>query len=156
EPMPLLGQGPDGLGEEGPLAHGHRELARARAEELAGDADEVTHVEIDEGRVAIAQSVLPRVELDLARLVPQMGEAGLTVMTEGHDPPRHRDGRDLLELLLLRVAIPMGELAAPVGEGEALPEGIDAACPERLELLEPSSDELVGLGGWAGRRGRGH
>src|SRR5262249_60718362 len=86
ESVPLLRQGPDGLGEEGPLAHGHRELARARTEELAGGADEVAHVEIDEGRVAIAQGVLPRVELDLARLVPQMGEAGLTVMTEGHDP----------------------------------------------------------------------
>ena len=43
--VPLLGQRPQRLGQEAHVLHGHRELAGAGAEQLAGDADEVADVQ---------------------------------------------------------------------------------------------------------------
>jgi len=153
EPMPLLGQGTQRLGQELEASHGDRQLPRPRPEELPGDADEITHVELGERRVPLPQGVGPRVELDLPALVPQMGEAGLAVMPEGDHPPRHGDGSHGLESVFGRVLVSAGELAAPMGDGEALAEGIDPTPPERLELLEPAPDERIGTAGsFIGRR----
>src|SRR6266542_3893102 len=94
--------------------------------------------------VSSPEGVLTRIELDLARLVSEMGKAGLPVVAEGHHPPRDRHRFRLLELVLPGRVVAAHEIAGPVGEGKALTEGIDTARAEGVELLEAPSDELIG------------
>src|SRR5881409_1893214 len=63
EAVPLLGQRTQRLGQERERLHGQRELARARAEHPARDADEITDVEDAEEREVVAELVGARVEL---------------------------------------------------------------------------------------------
>ncbi len=153
--VPLFGQGTEGLGEELELLHRHRQLGGARAEQLAGDPDEVAHVEIHEGRVRGAEHVGAGVDLDLAGLVPQHREAALAVVAHRHHPPGQRDRPRALQHRLVGVLEPCLQRAAPVGDREARPEGAHAARPPGVELLAAAAHLLVGVGGQAGGRGHG-
>ncbi len=47
--VPLLGQGAEGLGEEGEVGHFHRHLARAGADQGSCRADQVAQIEVGRG-----------------------------------------------------------------------------------------------------------
>ncbi len=93
EAVVLVGQGEQGLGEEGELADVDGELAGAGAEEVADDADVVAEVEeLVEGEGVFADVVLADVDLHaLARLL-ELGEAGLALDADGHDASGDADG----------------------------------------------------------------
>ena len=91
EPVPLLRQRPHGLREERPGLDLDGELARAGAHQVPGHPDEVRHVQVREARVALAEDVGAGVELDRARLVEEVGEAGLAVVADRHDAPGDAD-----------------------------------------------------------------
>src|SRR5437879_6552930 len=145
EPVPLLGQRPERLGEERERLDGDRQLAGPRPEHLAGDADEVAAVEVGESGVVLAQLVRPRVELDPARVVHQVREARLAVMAQGDDATGQAHGAEPPELRLARVAEPVGERARPMGHRKAAAERIDPSGPQRRELLVPRTDQVAGV-----------
>ena len=148
--VPLLGQGAKGLGQELELLHRHRQLVGPRAEQLAGDPDEVAHVQVHEGRVRGAEHVGPRVELDRAGVVPQHREAALAVVPHRHHAPGQRDRARALQHRLVGVLEARLERAAPVGDREACPERAHAPRSPGLELLAAAAHLLVGVGGQAG------
>ena len=156
EAVPLLGQRPQRLGEELELLHGDGQLAGARPEQVARDADEVADVEVGEGGERVAERVGPRVELDAARRRLADGRSrscrGAGAPSPGPPapprPPRAARPRP-------RPCSGAWSSPAPVGDGKAPAERVDAAGPPALELLDPAADLLVGIGGQ--RRGRsGH
>ena len=154
--VPLGRERAQGLGEELELLHRHRELAGAGAHELAGDADEIPHVEVPEEGKALAEGVRAGIELQGPRPVAQVGEARLAVVAEGDDAAGEAHLPGALELVLARVLPARGDVARPVGNGKAPAEGIHAPRPQGLELLVPPPDQLVGVGGGTGRRRRRH
>ncbi len=97
EPVPLLRQRPERLGEELEAADGDRQLAGPRPEQLSRHTDEVSDVEVREERVALAEAVRAGIELNLAGLIAKVREAGLAVMAERDDAPRDGHGARLLE-----------------------------------------------------------
>jgi hypothetical protein len=143
EPVPLLRQRAQRLREHGERLHRHRELARARAEHLARDPDEVAEIEAREQRVVVAELVRARVELDAARAVHQMRERRLAVIALGHQATRQRHGARRRQLLVGGLVEPLRELLRPVRDGIARPEGLDAARVEGVELFPPLADEVV-------------
>src|SRR6266849_2345580 len=88
--------------------------------------------------------------------VPQMRKAGFPVVPEGDHPPRDRHGADLLQRVLTRGVVAAYEVATPMGECEALAEGVDATRAQGLEFLEAPADEIVRLGAWPRRIRGGH
>ena len=126
EPMPLLGQRTKRLGQKGERLHGDGQLAGAGAEHLAGDPDEVADVELGEGG-EVPELIGPRIELDPSRLVLQVREARLAVMTDGDETTgqAHRPRR--LQLVLGRLLEPLVQRAGPVADREATAERVDSA-----------------------------
>ena len=143
EAVPLLGQRPQRLREEAPRLDVDRELAGARAEHLARDADEVAQVEVGEAGIVVAEPVGARVELDPPRVVHEVREARLAVVAERHDPTREAHGLDPLQLLLAGAPQPLGERRRPVRHREAATERVEALRAQGLELLAPLAHEVV-------------
>src|SRR5262249_60089021 len=141
--VPLLGQGPERLGQEREALDGDRQLAGPCAEHLAGYADEVAGVELDEPRVLVAEPVGARVELDPAGLVHEMREARLAVMANRHDAAGEARRPEALQLLVVRVAEALGEVARPVRHRVPAAEWIGTSGAQRIELLATQADQLV-------------
>ena len=86
-------QGEHGLGQEGERLDVDGQLIGPRAEEVAGDADVVAHVEeLVEGKGLVADSVLADVDLQALAALLERGEAGLALGADGHDASRDGDG----------------------------------------------------------------
>ena len=94
-------------------------------------------------RVGVSENVGPRVELDRAGLVEDVGEAGLAVVPDRHDAPGHADRPGAPELLLRGRVPPRVQRPRPVRHREAGAERVDAGGAEGLELLVTPADELV-------------
>ncbi len=151
EAVPLLGQRAERLGEELELLDRHRELAGAGAEELAGDAHEVPHVEVHERGVGGPQHVGAGVELDLPGLIPQHREAALAVVAHRHHPTGQGHRPRALQHGLVGVLEARLQGAGPVGDREARAERVDPARPPRLQFFPPPAHELVRRGRRSGR-----
>ena len=143
EPVPLLGQRPDGLREERPRLHLDGQLPRARPHEVAGHADEVRHVQLGEAGVGVSEDVGARVELDRARLVEEVGEAGLAVVADRHDAPGDADRARRPKLVLGRGIPASMEGARPVRHRKARAERVHARVAEGAELFVTPANELV-------------
>src|SRR5207245_4297684 len=143
EAVPLLGQRPERLSEEGEALDGDRQLARPRPEHVAGHADKIAEVDVGEVREVVAELVRPRVELDPARVVLEVGEARLAVVPHGHDPSRDADGAEALQLVLARAPEPRGQRPGPMRDRVARAERVDAALAQGLELLPTVLEQLA-------------
>src|SRR5206468_3505331 len=141
--LPLLGKWPERLGQERKALHGDRQLSRPRAEHLAVHSDEVAGVELDEPRVLVAEAVGARVELDPAGLVHEMREARLAVVANRHDAAGEAHRPEALQLFVVRVTEPLGEVASPLRHRVAAAERIEAPAAQRVELLATQADQLV-------------
>ena len=88
------------FGKKRQRLHVHRQLAGARAEQIAGDADVVAQVEqLVEREALLAHRVQPHINLQPLALLLQRGKAGLALRADGHDAPGDRD-RDAVRLKL--------------------------------------------------------
>ena len=106
EAVELLRQRQHGLGEEGEPLDVHRQLAGAGAEQVAGDADVVAHVEeLVEREALFADRVEADINLQPLALLLERGKAGLALGADGHDAPGNGHGCAIgLEILGLRLA----------------------------------------------------
>src|SRR5437773_1328670 len=145
EAVPLLGQRTQRLGQERERLHGQRELARARAEHPARDADEITDVEVAEEREVVAELVGARVELQPAGPVHEVREGRLAVVAHGHQAPGQAHGAEGFQLGVGGLFQPRGEVARRVRDRVAPAEGIDAASAQRLQFLLTLADQVVGV-----------
>ena len=143
EPVPLLGQRAQRLGQERERLHAHRQLAGARAEHSSGDADEIADVELAEAREVVTELVGARVELDAAGAVHEVREGRLAVVAHGHHSAGEADGAQRGQLGLGRLLQPRGELARPVRDRVAAAERIDATAAKRLQLLLALADQVI-------------
>ncbi len=127
------------------LLHPHRELAPLGAEDRPGGADPVPDVQGAEALVALlAQLVDGGVQLDAARGVLQVGEGGLAVAPQGHEPPGH--GRAVIAVgARLQGAEALAQAGHGVGSGVLEPEGLDAPGAPLLQLGQALAHELVEL-----------
>ena len=154
EPVPLVRQRPQRLGEKRQLGHVEADLAAPGAKDLAGGADNVSQVEVVEARHRlIAQRVVAGVELDLAAAVDEVGKGSLALAAVARDPAgnRHRPQPRVLVAARLLLGFEVrdrvgGEVAAVEAERERL----DAMATQGLELADPLLAELFATG-----RGRG-
>ncbi len=88
--VPLLGRGQEGLGEKRLLSHVDGELAGARAEEAACDAQEVAQVQVAQAVVGLlAQGIPSQVGLELAGAVTKVKEGRATHVAHGRNATRH-------------------------------------------------------------------
>ena len=129
----LLGQAEEVLGKEDELIDVHRQLAGARAEEIACDADDVAEVEqLVELEFGLRNGILLDIDLELGAALLEMHEAGLAHAADGQDAAgeTHRDAGGVEFFGGLRAAFGPN-LGDRVGEVEALPVGPE---PQRLDL----------------------
>ena len=86
QPVPLLRQRQEALGQELELRDVDRQLVGPRPEQVALDADEVAEVEqLEDREVALADRVLADVGLDLRLAVGEREEVGLAEAADGQD-----------------------------------------------------------------------
>ena len=135
EPVKLLGQGPQGLGEHGPGRGEESQFAPPGAEDMPLATNDVAHVHIGEQRKGLlAHRVHVAVDLDVVPAVPKGQEDGLAVLPAGHDPAGH----PIVALLVLPACLELGmslEDLGGVGAGcEAARVGFDVLPAQALDL----------------------
>ena len=157
QPVPLLRQGLQALGEEGELGRLDGQLPRARAEHLPGDADPVAEVERPEERPSrLADGVLPDVDLEpraavgeveerrpfpgcgCARIRPATAHGlgrGLELLARARREPRRR-ARETVRRRGEAVGIDVPD------ERADLLEVVAPVLDERLRLAAPTSGAL--------------
>ena len=154
QPVPLVRQRTQALGQQSQLLRLDRQLAGAGTGQAAGNRDDVADIPALERVVGLAQGVGLEEHLDAAGFVLDLREAGLTHDALGHQPAGEFD-LTLQPFQCRRIpAFGIGEFilqipgevfaAEIVGEGNAL-------APDRAQLLAAFGDQLVLVGG----RGRG-
>ena len=137
------GQRAEGLGQDG---HRHRpdgHLTGARPEERAGHPDVIVQVEEHDQVILARQELLFQVELDAAARVFEMGEGGLALRTQGHQPPGERDHRSVVTHL---VVVGVHRLAGSVGAVEPVGKGIDAHRLEAGPVVTTGLFDIVPFG----------
>ena len=72
-----------------------------------------------------------------------MREAGLAVMANRHDAAGKAHRPETLQLFVVRVAEPLGEVAGPLRHGIPPAERIGPAAAQCVELLATQPDQLV-------------
>ena len=149
EAVELLRQGPQRLGEQAQFVAVHRQLAGLGLEQPALGADDVAEVPVALELLVdpVRERVALHVELNAARHVLDVDEAGLAHHAPAHDPPGdpHPDGQRLQ--LLGRPAAVLGvQLARDDVAPEVVRKG-DALLAQPGELLAALRDELVLVGG---------
>ena len=93
EPMELLRRRAQRLRQQRPAGHGQRQLAAARLEGRAVDADQVAEVERHEAvEGLLAERVAARMELEAAGAVDQVEEGGAAMAAARGQPARHAVG----------------------------------------------------------------
>jgi len=135
--VPLLRQGPHGLGKDGQLVDGDGQLAGLCDEKFPFHAQKIPDAdELLEGLVVLlADGVLLDVDLYLAAAVLDMGEGGLSHEAQQHHAAGAAHPR--VRGLLQRLGRGMGHLeTARVGVYPLLAEGLDLAVVVADYLLE--------------------
>ena len=95
--LPLVAEGPAGLGQEHPLADLHRQLALAGAHHRPASPRPSRRATASRSRRSRSVDLLEGEELDLARRVAQRGEGEPALGAHEHHPPGHR--HDVVGLL---------------------------------------------------------
>src|SRR6185295_4452236 len=146
--VPLLRQRPQGLGEERQLVHLERKLARARADQHAGGADDVAEIQVVEHPLAgFAETVAADEELQLQLAVVDVEERALAVLADGAHPAGHaQPHRGRLQLLGRPVAVGHADAERLEVPLEAVRIRRDPRRRQALALLAPILDLLVELG----------
>ena len=114
---------------------------------MPGHADDVPPLDelVEEIELFVPEIVLPDIELDLTRLVPEVGKDGLAMVPDNVDPSR---GRDALRTLVMRdlcvfcLDLLHGHLTVECGREDG-----DAFLLECMDLVEPCLVECRILGG---------
>ena len=144
QPVPLLGQRQEALGEELERRRPDGQLVGLGPEDAPLDADEVAEIEqLVDREVALRQRVLAEVDLNPFAAVGDDQEVGLAEAADGQDAA----GRARLRLLRLErlaglVAVRLEELFDGVGALELARVRIDAELNQRLEILAPLPQEI--------------
>ncbi|MPM77660.1 hypothetical protein SDC9_124668 [bioreactor metagenome] len=147
QPVELLRQGQQRLGQKHNVLDPDAHLAPLGAEHLAVHAHDVADVVFFKRPVNfLVHLVLPGVELDAAVPVLQIAEADLA-----HAPLAHETARDFHGLALHGVKIGFNLFAGGVPVEPGLPEGVLARSLKGRQLLPADSglfaQILLGLGG---------
>ena len=152
--VPLVRQRPQRLDQQAQRGRFYRQLAGAGPGQPAFDGDDVAHVEGLERLVGLAQGVGLQEQLDRARFVHQLGEAGLAHHPLGHQPAGHGHTARRRFQRLGRPLPGIGELglqvAGVVGAAEIVGES-HALGAQGGELGPALGDQVV----LVGVRGRG-
>ena len=156
EPVELVGQRPQRLGEQAQLLAAHRQLALLRLEQHAARRDDVAEVPALERLVrGLAGVVVGDVELDPTGAVLDRREARLAHHAlEHHAAGQHDLDVRLRERLAVEVAVAGRQVAGDVLADEVVREG-GAVGAQRGELGAPLRDDLVLVGRAGGRGGGG-
>ena len=144
EAVELLRRRAQGLREQRPVLDAQRQLAAARHEGDAVDADEVAQVEAEQALHRLgAEDVGARLQLDAPAAVDEVQERHLALAAAGGEAPG-----DAVARLGLRTG-----LQAVVGRADVrdrldprvgVRERLDAVRAQALELLPPDGEQLVG------------
>ena len=138
EAMPFLRQRPERFCEDLEAGGLDADLAFIGAEDFALDADEVADVQQAEFLVSgFAEHILAQVKLDAPGHVHQMGEAGLTVAADGHDPPGDSDG-----LAFKRVKA-LDDVAGMVGKMIFAAKRLDSPSRDGRQFFAPYAHKLI-------------
>ena len=143
QPVVLVGRRPQRLGEQRERRHAQRELAAARADRHAVDADQVAEVERDEPLEALlAELVDARMQLDAPRAVDEVEERRAPRLAPRRDPPRDavRDRRLLPGRQPLVRRQHGRDRLDPV---EVMRERLNPLRPQALELRPPSGQHIT-------------
>ena len=146
--MPLVGQGPDGLGQHGQRDDVDRELTPAARHHLARRPDPVPQIEgVANGRGVVTEVGRAHQELDTPTDVLQRGEDQLAVAPDARHPSRHahlcpRPG------IRTEVGVALVELRRSVGPVEAQRVRVETAAAQPV-ALGPSLLHERGGGGSA-------
>ena len=131
EAVPLLGQGPEGLGEKRQLVRREGELSPLRLHDLAPDADEIADVQaLEEFIRRLAEAVLLGDDLNLARSVPDVAEGQLSQPPLGH----HAAGQDVglgpgFQFFARQRAVFLNDAAKGRRRGKAVDVGVSSLSP---------------------------
>jgi hypothetical protein len=150
QPVPLLGQRNQALGQKRHLRRPDGELVGLGAEQAAGHADEVAEVEqLEHLEVERRDGVGAHVHLDLRAAVRQDQEVGFAKAANGENAPRG-DRLDVGRFELVRGlrAVRGDERADRVGAVERARVDVDPECLQRLEVGAPLLLEFLFL--WHG------
>ena len=155
QPVPLLGQRQEALGQELERRGPDRQLVRLGAEDATLDADEVAEVEqLEDREIALGQRVLADVDLDPRLPVGDDEEVGLAEAANRQDPAGGARPRLLrLERLSGLPAVGLDQLFDRVGALELSWIGIDAELAQRLEILPALADQVGLAKMFVGHRG---
>ena len=144
QPVELLRQRPQRLGQQRPAGHPDGQLAAAAREHLALHSQQVAEVELP-------QVVVPRrdvrggLQLDPPAGVDQVEEHGLAVAAPAHDPagqPGPRPGLGVRR----DVAVALAHLRGSRPIGEAVRVRLGAGRAQRIDLRQPvGADLLLGV-----------
>jgi hypothetical protein len=143
--VPLLGQGPQRLGQDAQRPRLDRQLALARAHHHAAHADDVADVEqLETCEITLRELILKKVGLDLPGAVEQNEENHLTHPANRHDAAaeRHRNRRrfeDLGRLLRVRRQNGLGRIR----DGEVVGVGVVSKGAQRLGFCLALADDRV-------------
>ena len=143
--VPLLGQGPDGLGEDGEGGRLHGELAGLGAGGRAPGGDHVAHVEeLEDLEDLLAHPVLLHPDLDLPGAVANLEEGRLAEAAHrqhasGHRPVARVEG----DLGGRRLAVVRVEVPGQVGRHVAVAVRVHAELAQLLGLLQPLRHDLA-------------
>ena len=141
----LLRQREHGLGEKGDGLDVHGQLAGARAEEIAGDADVVAEVEqLVKLKCLLADGIEPNVDLQPLAALLQLRKAGLALSTDGHDASGDGYlGAFGLKLLAGRSVIERAQYGDVVGGAVVIGvSGMTQGC-DLLQLLLPQRKQAA-------------
>ena len=140
EPVPLLGQRAQRLGQQLEGVDPHRDFAGAGPERRPLDPDPVPDVEQLVAGEGLAQVVGAKIELDPAAPVQQVRESGLAVAAQAQDPPReaHR-----LPRLLGDGLAAAQDVRRVVRRRVAVGVGLHPERPPALELLATLAHEFL-------------
>ena len=136
--MELLGQGQQGLGQQGHRHHPDGHLSPLGAEHHPMDPHDIADIVLSEaGILRLVHLILPGIELDAARLVLKVAEGDLA-----HPALRHEPSCDgyLFPFQLAEMLLDVGGVLVDDESGDL--EGIVPAVLELLELVPPDLEQL--------------
>src|SRR6185437_9990809 len=145
ESVPLVRQRPQRLDEQAQALDPHRELARIRAEDRPGRADDVADIPGLEVRVRLlTHRVLLQKELDLSGTIGDVGEADLALAALEHHAATDADARRIgVEPFAIALAVGALQLPRERGAPEVVREGRPAALAQGCKLAAALRDQLV-------------
>lgn len=137
--MPFFGQRQQRLGEQMQLLDPDGKLAGLGTEQVAADADRIAQVQqVEQFETALADGVLPHIDLYTAAVSLQVSKTGLAHQPVGNHTPGYADfapGR--LQILRSGFAEGIRERARGIRPAKFAGIGIVTECPNLIEFFLP-------------------